>query len=388
MPYQNIQNYPNNANNLGSSELSVLSSIWHEKKSELEQTDIFKAFLRKMQREWAIETGIIERLYNWDRGVTEILIEEGINAISIKHNGGIAKQEADHIKCLINDQLAIVEGLFGFIKGEQPLTEHYIRGLQAHFTQHQNTTEALTPNGKLIQIKLEKGVYKKHPNNPRRPDGEIHWYCPPEQTQPEMENLVAWYRESENKYPPEVHAAWLHHRFTQIHPFQDGNGRVARTLASLVFIKAGLFPLVIRDSDREAYISALEEADAGDIKALVDLFVRRQTTAILSALKLRKMVKVKTVEKKIWDFEGLDVLFKYSQNDRDVRGDKGNIPQYNKYKKMAKNNMTVAEYKKNRIYPNYPGFDIDVYDGNGEIVSGQTKLSTVRDSYLDDEIND
>ena len=37
----------------------------------------------------------------------------------------------------------------------------------------------------------------------------------------------------------EIEATWLHHRFTQIHPFQDGNGRVARALASLVFF-AGL----------------------------------------------------------------------------------------------------------------------------------------------------
>ena len=39
--------------------------------------------------------------------------------------------------------------------------------------------------------------------------------------------------------PLEVEAAWLHHRFTQIHPFEDGNGRVARALASLVFIPDG-----------------------------------------------------------------------------------------------------------------------------------------------------
>ena len=36
---------------------------------------------------------------------------------------------------------------------------------------------------------------------------------------------------------PEVEAAWLHHRFTQIHPFQDGNGRIARALATLIFVK-------------------------------------------------------------------------------------------------------------------------------------------------------
>jgi Fic family protein len=43
-----------------------------------------------------------------------------------------------------------------------------------------------------------------------------------------------------------VQAAWLHHRFTQIHPFADGNGQVARAIASLVFIEAGWFPLILK----------------------------------------------------------------------------------------------------------------------------------------------
>ncbi len=244
-----------------------------------------------MQREWAIETGIIERLYTWDRGVTEVLIEQGIDASLIAHKGGIQREEAVHIKHIIDDQLGIVEGLFSFVKGERPLTEHFIRGLQEQFTSHQDTTEAVTPDGKLIQVTLEKGVYKKHPNNPRRPDGQEHWYCPPEFTQSEMETLVTWYRESEKVYSSEVCAAWLHHRFTQIHPFQDGNGRVARALASLVFLKSGLFPLVIRDSDRKEYINALENADAGDIKPLVTLFVRRQKEAILHALGLEQQIQ-------------------------------------------------------------------------------------------------
>jgi len=53
-----------------------------------------------------------------------------------------------------------------------------------------------------------------------------------------MQCLIEWYREHENRLSVEVRAAWLqHHRFTWIHPFQDGNGRVARALASLVFLK-------------------------------------------------------------------------------------------------------------------------------------------------------
>lgn len=291
MAYQNIRNYPDDAQDLASTELSALSTVWIEKRDELQETDVFQEFIKKMQREWAIETGIIERLYTWDRGVTEVLIEQGIDASLISHQGGLQREEADHIKNIIDDQLAIVEGLFSFIKGEQPLTEHFIRGLQAQFTSHQDSTEAITPDGKRIQVTLEKGVYRKHPNNPRRPDGQGHCYCPPELTQSEMERLVSWYRNSEEIYPGEVRAAWLHHRFTQIHPFQDGNGRVARALASLVFLKSGLFPLVIRDSDRKEYIGALEEADEGILKPLVGIFVMRQKEAILHALGLEQQVQ-------------------------------------------------------------------------------------------------
>lgn len=106
-----------------------------------------------------------------------------------------------------------------------------------------------------------------------------------------MESLVRMYREADPVYPSEVKAAWLHHRFTQIHPFQDGNGRVARALASLVFLREGLFPLVVREVDRKEYIGALETADDGDLSPLVSFFARRQRDAILRALGLEQQVQ-------------------------------------------------------------------------------------------------
>jgi prophage maintenance system killer protein len=106
-----------------------------------------------------------------------------------------------------------------------------------------------------------------------------------------MESLVRIYREAEAVYTPEVKAAWLHHRFTQIHPFQDGNGRVARALASLVFLREGLFPLVVRESDRTVYIGALEAADDGDLSQLISFFARRQRDSILKALGLEQQVQ-------------------------------------------------------------------------------------------------
>lgn len=290
MTYKRIQPFPDPQDHQFP-ELLALTSVWEKRRAHLEKDGAYKEFITKLEREWAIETGIIERLYTWDRGVTEVLIEQGIESSIIAHRGGVTQKDAEHIQTLINDHLGIVNGLFGYIKGEEPLTETFIRGLQAQFTAHQDYTEAVTQSGDMIRVALDKGVYKTLPNNPRRPDGEVHSYCPPEFTQEEMSNLISMYRDAEDNYQPEVKAAWIHHRFTQIHPFQDGNGRVARALATLVFLRAGLFPLVIRESDRKEYIDALESADAGELGLLITLFARRQRDAILKALGLEEQVQ-------------------------------------------------------------------------------------------------
>ena len=94
------------------------------------------------------------------------------------------------------------------------------------------------------------------------------------------------------------------------------------------------------------------------------------------------MPKVKNVEKKIWDIEGFVVAF--HQNGKNVHGAKDGIPQY-QYSKAAKNDMTVNEWKMKRFGQSYPGYDVVVYDGDGDEVLGQTKLGTVRDTYLEDE---
>jgi Fic family protein len=128
-----------------------------------------------------------------------------------------------------------------------------------------------------------KGRFKEQPNNPKRPDGSIHEYCPPLHVEGEMDNLLAWLA-SYGEEDPIIVGSWLHHRFTQIHPYQDGNGRVARSLTTLVLLRAVLLPLVIDRDLRIEYIKALEDADAGDLLPLSHIFARLERTAILQAL--------------------------------------------------------------------------------------------------------
>jgi hypothetical protein len=136
-------------------------------------------------------------------------------------------------------------------------------------------------------VPLLKGRWKEQPNGVSR-NGVLYSYCPPHRVDDQMNVLIAMHnRHIRQRVPAEVQAAWLHHRFSQIHPFQDGNGRIGRSLASLVFIKAGLFPLVInRDEQYGRYVEALRKADYGDLRPLIAVFAEAQQMRFDRALNL------------------------------------------------------------------------------------------------------
>ena len=283
--WQPIEDLPANWRDLTSSELVTLGNIWREQADRLRQSQAYNLFLNKMRRRIAIETGVLERLYTLDRGITQLLIEGGIDEALIPY--GATDRPVGEVVALIRDHENALEGLFKFASRQRQLSLSYIKELHQALTQNQTFTEARDQFGRLVRLDLIRGDWKRLPNNPTRPNGSVCYYCPPEQVQPQMERLIAWHVEhNEIGVLPEIEAAWLHHRFTQIHPFQDGNGRVARMLASLIFIRAGWFPLVITRDERAAYIEALERADSGDLKPLVDLFAMTQRQAFVSALSL------------------------------------------------------------------------------------------------------
>jgi Fic family protein len=69
-------------------------------------------------------------------------------------------------------------------------------------------------------------------------------------------------------------AVRLHHQLAWIHPFVDGNGRLARLLTNLRLMRAGFPPLVLLKRTRKTYYSDLEKADEGDLKPLALLVAR------------------------------------------------------------------------------------------------------------------
>jgi Fic family protein len=89
-----------------------------------------------------------------------------------------------------------------------------------------------------------------------------------------MKQLLDWLRRNPEELRPIEIAAVFHHRFVSIHPFDDGNGRIARLLTNLLLIKHGYPLTVIRSIDRRRYYDTLRKADKGDLKPFVNFIAR------------------------------------------------------------------------------------------------------------------
>lgn len=282
-----LRDYEEHPETLAMKELVSLHRVWDEQKDKIKGRSAFEKFEIEMSREWAVETGLIERLYDLPSGITNSMIEHGIREDLIPSH---VNQDSKKIAAMIHDHQATLEGLSEFIKRGRTLTPSYIRELHALITRHQDSYEAYDTLGNRRLVELQIGEFKKYPNNPTLPNGDIYQYCPPEHVDSEVDQLCKLHEKHMAEYVyPEVEAAWLHHRFTRIHPFPDGNGRVARAIASLVFVRKGWFPLVVRDRDRDEYFDALQSADSGHLKPLVTFFGNYQKKNFVRALSITKL---------------------------------------------------------------------------------------------------
>lgn len=94
------------------------------------------------------------------------------------------------------------------------------------------------------------------------------------------------------------------------------------------------------------------------------------------------MPKVQKIEKRIFDIEGFEVIIRNSEG-KDLRGDYVLPKQYEAYR-MTRNSFSVKEWK-DKFKKQYPGLEVDVINADGSKAHGSTKLSKVRDTYLEDE---
>lgn len=144
-----------------------------------------------------------------------------------------------------------------------PLTQNFIRQLHKVLLREDYTVYRDLPSGGTTSYTVHAGQYKTRPNSVITRYGDRFEYASPEETPLLMTELVDWYNdaEREGKLSPVELAALFHYRYIRIHPFEDGNGRIARLMANYTLARHGWPMIVIRNRKKPEYLEALHRSD-------------------------------------------------------------------------------------------------------------------------------
>ena len=146
---------------------------------------------------------------------------------------------------------------------DMPLTQNFIRQLHKTLLREDYTVYRELPGGQQTSYVIHAGRYKTRPNSVITRYGDRFEYAAPEETAALMADLVDWYNkeESKGKLSPIELAALFHYRYIRIHPFEDGNGRIARLIVNYILARHDYPMIVIRSRDKKKYLEALHHAD-------------------------------------------------------------------------------------------------------------------------------
>ena len=146
---------------------------------------------------------------------------------------------------------------------ETPLTQHFIRTLHKTLLREDYTVYRTLPGGVQTSYVIHAGQYKTRPNSVITRYGDRFEYATPEETPALMSDLIDWYNDAERsgKFTPIELAAIFHYRYIRIHPFEDGNGRIARLMVNYILIRHDYPMIVVRSRKKKEYLEALHRTD-------------------------------------------------------------------------------------------------------------------------------
>jgi Fic family protein len=111
---------------------------------------------------------------------------------------------------------------------------------------HKMQMEGVMPAGQYREVDVSVGRY----------------ICPSWREVPKlMQRFFVWFNESEKTMPAFEFACMVHLKFVRIHPFRDGNGRMARLMMNLVLLKKGYPLLNIFNDEKLLYYLVLRKVD-------------------------------------------------------------------------------------------------------------------------------
>lgn len=208
----------------------------------------------------------------------------------------------DHFE--ITEHNEALNWIIAFVKEERLLTENFIRELHSLLLKETYYVDTITAEGLPTKKKIEIGKYKTTLNHVITIIDEIFRFAKPEKTPAKMHDLLEWYKAK--KQQPDVNpiilAAEFHYKFNIIHPFDDGNGRMARILLNFILMTYNYPPITIKTDDKHNYFFALKQADVGDVEFFINYIAQnlvRSINIMIAGVKGENIKDDNNIDKKI-----------------------------------------------------------------------------------------
>lgn len=212
-------------------------------------------------------------------------------------------------------------------ESHMPLTQHFIRTLHKTLLREDYTVYRNLPGGQQTSYVIHAGQYKTRPNSVITRYGDRFEYASPEETPALMTDLVNWYNDAEQsgKYSVVELAALFHYRYIRIHPFEDGNGRIARLMVNYILARHGWPMIVVRSRKKQEYLEALHKTDLvvgpvpseGAHASLTKIrnFVKYFTKLVEDELAY-DIAFIENKDEKVWWYDGEKIAFRSPNSSR------------------------------------------------------------------------
>jgi len=271
---------------------------------------------QKLKLDWNYNSNAIEG-NKLNYGETVAFLMHGITAKG--------KTLKDHLD--IKGHNDAINFLLSILKEERDITASDIRALHKMILVEEYDADAITVDGKPTKKRIKLGVYKSTPNSVKTRTGEMHYYASVEQTPILMDELMQWYNACKNNTAihPLVLASLFHFQFVAIHPFDDGNGRLARILMNLILMHNHFLPVVVKNEDKSNYYGVLAQADENQSIPLINYMgelLKHSMQIQLKAIKGENIEEETDIDKEISLLKKSiknDIIERKGRNQEDIK---------------------------------------------------------------------
>ncbi|WP_431167646.1 Fic family protein [Tenacibaculum halocynthiae] len=204
------------------------------------------------------------------------------------------------------DVLSSIKNNLGISQKKEKVRDVHAKGIANMITSARETFQEPLTKEMLFEwhvmifptaTKIAVGQWRQHSEPMQVISGamgkeKVHFEAPPSERVPkEIEAFITWFNETAPngknpiKYAP-IRSAIAHLYFETIHPFEDGNGRIGRTVAEKALLQTVDIPLLISlsttiEAEKNLYYEALKEGQRNNIitnwiKYFVDVVLKSQ----------------------------------------------------------------------------------------------------------------